>query len=115
MLHKKKCQKLEQKGYINSQLKKLPFTAPSGLSSLLETFCTFFIFNFLNMEKCKFYGSIYFYPQVPGDFRGIPEVVLLSKPNNMVQKGQNALVQTETENESEEQAEEMAELVLSDK
>lgn len=49
--------------------------------------------------------------QVPGDFRGIPEVVLLSKPSNMVQKGQNALVQTEAENESEEQAE----LVLSDR
>lgn len=49
--------------------------------------------------------------EVPGDFRGIPEVVLLSKPSNMVQKGQNALVQTEAENESEEQAE----LVLSDR
>ena len=54
---------------------------------------------------------MYVYLQVPGDFRGIPEVVLLSKPSDMVHKGQNALVQTEAENESEEQAE----LVLSDK
>lgn len=71
-------------------------------------------FSFLtlteDMKKCKCYSSIYVYLQVPGDFRGIPEVVLLSKPSDMVQKGQNALVQTEAGNESEEQAE----LVLSD-
>lgn len=69
-----------------------------------------------DIEKCKFYSwkhyfKIYVHLQVPGDFRGIPEVVLLSKLSNMVQKGQNALVQTEAENESEEQAE----LVLSDR
>ena len=68
------------------------------------------------MEKCKFtvestIFKINVHLQVPGDFRGIPEVVLLSKPSNMVQKGQNALVQTEAENELEEQAE----LVLSDR
>ena len=63
--------------------------------------------------------SIYVYLQVPGDFRGIPEVILLSKPSNLVQKGQNTLVQTEAKNELEEQVEEQeeqeAELVLSDK
>ena len=62
------------------------------------------------MEQHKFHSLIYVYLQVPGDFRGIPEVVLLSKPSSMVQKGQNALAQTEAGNESEEQAE----LVLSD-
>ena len=62
----------------------------------------FFFFNFT---------FDYLYLQVPGDFRGVPEVVLLSKSSNIFQKGQNGLVQTEAENELQEQAE----LVLSDR
>lgn len=103
MFHKKKM----SKSNINSKLKKNTFHCT--LCFLGGTFS--FLTLTEDMKKCKCYSSIYVYLQVPGDFRGIPEVVLLSKPSDMVQKGQNALVQTEAENESEEQAE----LVLSDK